>query len=466
MTAPHARRLFGVLAVAASLAPFAAPAQAASAPSLSWKAPTTDARVSGVRQAAGCEVLTNLASGSGRVEFSVDGRPLNIERYAPYNCVFDSTRVADGTHTLKAIAFDRSGRSTTRTVQVVVDNVPDAPADTTGPALSWAAPAAGAAVSGSLSASTCEVRATDAGGVDRVVFSVDGTPLNVERYAPYNCVFDSRTVADGAHTLRATAYDKAGNASTATVQVQVQNAVAAPVTAPAPQPATAAPAPAPSTSTGPAATRPVGSAVLGDATAAGRVRRSTWEPRPQNADENRRVPTADELAGWRRAYQACGWGWSDVHTAHLARVTGNSTLTDPTTDELIQWTAHKWGIDEDLVRSMAVNESTWDMAMNGDGGLSWGITQVKFASFSPCSTHPGTHPLSRQSTSFNLDYWGAYVRAAFDGGTDWLGSGYRSGDIWGSMGAWFSGDWYSGSQGYIDSAKRHYAEKPWTRSGF
>jgi autotransporter family porin len=420
-----------------------------------------------VRQAAGCEVLTNLANGTGRVEFSVDGRPLNIERYAPYNCVFDSTRVADGTHTLKAVAFDRSGRSTARTLQVLVDNVPDAPADTTGPALSWAAPVAGATVSGSLSAGTCEVRATDAGGVDRVVFSVDGIPA--QRRAPRAVQLRLRH-ADRRERRPHVARDRVRQGrqrehGDGAGPGPERRAAPAPAPAPAPTTTTAA-APAPSPSTGPAATRPVGSPVLGDATAAGRVRRSTWEPRPQNADENRRIPTADELAGWRRAYQACGWGWSDVHNAHLARVTGNPTLSNPTTDELIQWTAHKWGIDEDLVRSMAVNESTWDMAMNGDGGLSWGITQVKLAPFSPCSTHPGTHPLSRQSTSFNLDYWGAYVRSAFDGGTDWLGSGYRSGDIWGSMGAWFSGDWYSGSQAYIDAAKGHHAAKPWTRPGF
>jgi len=196
------------------------------------------------------------------------------------------------------------------------------------------------------------------------------------------------------------------------------------------------------------------------------VRRAPLGPRPSNADENRYVSPTGELAAWRRAYQGWGWGWSAVNSEHLARVTGRPGLTNPTTDELIQWTAFKWGIDEDIVRSMATNESTWDMTMNGDGGISWGITQIKLDPGSPCSTHPGSRPLSRSSTAWNLDYWGAYVRTAYDGGTDWLGSGYRSGDIWGSMGAWFSGDWYSGSQEYIDAAKGHYAYKPWTRPGF
>jgi autotransporter family porin len=38
----------------------------------------------------------------------------------------------------------------------------------------------------------------------------------------------------------------------------------------------------------------------------------------------------------------------------MDRVTGNFTGT---TDEIIQWAAHKWGIDEDVVRSVATAES-------------------------------------------------------------------------------------------------------------
>jgi len=383
------RLLAGVLAASAAVLPVSSAADAsaakargkartAAAVSVSFKSPTSGARVSGVRQGRSCEALARASAGVGRVEFTLDAQRLNTERSAPYNCYLDSRRFSEGRHVLKAAAYDRRGRVSRTSVTLIVDNVADpapSPAPAPGPA---------------------------------------------------------------------------------------------PTSAPAPAP-TSAPAPAPAPAPSPSAratTRPAGSTPLGDEAAAASVRRSPWEPRPQNAEENRVVPTADQLAAWRRAYEACGWGWSDVHGAHLARVTGNSTLANATTDELIQWTAFKWGIDEDIVRAVAVNESSWDMAMNGDDGHSWGITQVKYVSGSACSTHPGSLSLSRSSTAWNLDYWGAYVRTAFDGGTDWLGSGYRGGDIWGSIGAWYSGDWYSGSQGYVDAAKRHYAEKPWSRSGF
>jgi hypothetical protein len=50
---------------------------------------------------------------------------------------------------------------------------------------------------------------------------------------------------------------------------------------------------------GKATTRPVGSPALSDRDAARRVCRSAWEPRPDNADENRRVPTRAELRRFR-----------------------------------------------------------------------------------------------------------------------------------------------------------------------
>ena len=46
-----------------------------------------------------------------------------------------------------------------------------------------------------------------------------------------------------------------------------------------------------------------------------------------------------------------------------ARVTGGFAGT---TDEILQWVAHKWGIPEDVVRAVAVNESSWKMSMLGD----------------------------------------------------------------------------------------------------
>jgi Big-like domain-containing protein len=98
--------------------------------------------------------------------------------------------------------------------------------DTTAPSVSWQAPTAGAAVKGMIEGSGCEASASDERGVERIVMKVDGTTLNTEVAAPYNCAFDSTKVSDGSHTLTATAYDAAGNSRTASTTVNVSNAPA------------------------------------------------------------------------------------------------------------------------------------------------------------------------------------------------------------------------------------------------
>src|SRR5512146_4987 len=118
--------------------------------------------------------------------------------------------------------------------------------DTAPPTVAWLVPAAGSTIGGKLQGAACEVSASDDRGVYRVVFKVDGTTLNTESDAPWNCIFDTTKVADGAHTVTATAYDAAGNSSSASLTVNVANKVVSPepepARAPAPDPA---PTPAP-----------------------------------------------------------------------------------------------------------------------------------------------------------------------------------------------------------------------------
>ena len=203
-----------------------------------------------------------------------------------------------------------------------------------------------------------------------------------------------------------------------------------------------------------ATTRPPHGSVLTDAQAAARVRRSSWEPRPQN-EENRRAPTAAELAAFRAA-QLELFMFED-------RITGRFTGT---TDEIIQWAAWKWGISEDVVRAMAAQESQWDMDRVGDGGLSFGITQIKR------TWQRGTFPLSVRSTAFNLDYHGALMRHYYDGHARWLnneerGRDYTAHDLWGAVGAWYAGRWHTDdAERYIGEVKRRLAERTWAQAGF
>ncbi len=220
-----------------------------------------------------------------------------------------------------------------------------------------------------------------------------------------------------------------------------------------------APAPGPSPVASKAVTTPVGSPILSDADAASRVRRSSWEPRPSNADENRRVPTGEEIAGFRVA----SGSWGPCAERFRLAVTGNFTGT---TDEILQWAAHKWGIDEDIARAQATKESWWYMSTAGDGGVSYGLMQIK------STHHPGTAPLTSISTAFNVDYWGALMRATYEGCTTWLndvdrGTQYAAGDMWGTVGFWYSGRWHTAdAEWYISEVRKHLTQRTWAQRGF
>jgi hypothetical protein len=225
-------------------------------PAVSWVSPTPGATVKGQIGGSACEASASDDRGVKRVVMAVDGVTLNPENAAPWNCSFDSTQVGDGTHTLSATAYDAAGNSRTASVSVTVANAPapapaptpepepepapepePIPGDTIAPTVSWVAPTAGATLTGYISGSACEAKASDDVEVDHVVMKVDGAVLNTEIAAPWNCKFDSTQVGDGTHTLSATAYDAAGNSRTASVSVTVANAPApAPEPAPAPLP--------------------------------------------------------------------------------------------------------------------------------------------------------------------------------------------------------------------------------------
>jgi autotransporter family porin len=211
-------------------------------------------------------------------------------------------------------------------------------------------------------------------------------------------------------------------------------------------------------------TLPPGAALPSDATCAKRVHRSTWEPRSDNETANHTKPEGPVHLAESSAFDST---WKDTYET---RITGNFTGT---TDEIIQWAACKWGIDEDIVRAQVIKESYWYMSTNGDGGDSWGLGQVR------ASAHPSAFQYSvnaRNSSAYNLDYTYASWRACFEGNYTWLNNTsertgtYGPGDVWGCVGVWFSGRWYWNNDAYLnqtgDSVHWHYNNHTWTTTGF
>ncbi len=99
------------------------------APVTMWSLPAEGATVSGYMFEAAnsgasgpCQATASDNVGVTKVLFYVDGVFLNQESLAPYNCKFDTTKVANGAHTLNAVAYDAAGNTSSSTRNVTVDN--------------------------------------------------------------------------------------------------------------------------------------------------------------------------------------------------------------------------------------------------------------------------------------------------------------------------------------------------------
>lgn len=190
------------------------------------------------------------------------------------------------------------------------------------------------------------------------------------------------------------------------------------------------------------------------------VRRSPWEPRPENTQANntRGIQLITRIDGAN----------AEGNQRFLPRINGDFTGT---TDEIIQWGACKWGFDEEIVRAVAAQESWWRQStlgdFNGQDYESYGLLQVRR------TYHEGTYPTSVNSTPFNVDYALAWRRACYDGYFNWIPAEAK-GDEWGCVGLWFSGRWkdgdpnvaYSGANWYIGKVKGYLETKPWLSSDF
>ncbi|MFY0522719.1 Ig-like domain-containing protein [Archangium gephyra] len=159
-----------------------------------------------------------------KVEFYRGTTLLGTDTSAPYTMTWSTA--SNGVHPLTVKAHDLAGNvRTSAEVTVSVDLNP--------PAAAISAPAHNAWVRGLVPVS---ITASDSIGVARVELYVDGALLGTDTSAPYAVSWDSTTVADGAHSLTARAYDHVGRMGTsAAVTVNTDStAPDAALTSPAP----------------------------------------------------------------------------------------------------------------------------------------------------------------------------------------------------------------------------------------
>jgi hypothetical protein len=207
---------------------------------------------------------------------------------------------------------------------------------------------------------------------------------------------------------------------------------------------------------------------------------------------NEYVPTTAQIAQFQSAHTSSGQP-ALAFNPYFRYVNGRDGMHDPSTDDLIQWSAHKWGIPEDWLRAEYVQESYWSQFQLGDEHnvpRSWydlypvqarvpntgevyrslGITQVQWTPDG--SIGPGSNPLRWESTAFNLDYQAAMVRFYYDNPsgarTSWGDATYAPCQAWRSIGGWYRPyPWGNADQAwYISHVRQHLADQTWMSSSF
>lgn len=138
---------------------------------------------------------------------------------------YTDSALAAGTYHYVVIAKDAAGNASPPSNQASATVTSDGVA----PSVAVTSPTAGSTVSGAV---TVTASASDDVGVLGVQFLLDGAPLGAEdTTAPYSVSWDTRTAANGAHTLSARARDGGFNQTvSAAVGVTVSNTVPPPAT--------------------------------------------------------------------------------------------------------------------------------------------------------------------------------------------------------------------------------------------
>lgn len=227
------------------------------------------------------------------------------------------------------------------------------------------------------------------------------------------------------------------------------------------------------------------------------------ETRPDNArpfsvdgalhgPPNDYVPTAGQIAAVRRARTQAGQSIL-AFNPYYADVDGHDGLRHPSTDDLIQWAAHKWGIPEDWLRAEYAHESWWNQYMLYDDTpvpaawearypsqarlqgthdvlQSMGIAQVRWSPDG--ALNAGTEPLRWLSTAFNIDWQAATLRFYYDNPSGsrsaWNDPSYQPCQKWQSIGGWYRPyPWGNADQrSYVAAVQALLAQRVWSTASF
>lgn len=184
-------------------------------PTVSISSPANTATVSGIVQVQGTATDT---VGVTNVQFYVDGQVLTSASSSAFSFSWNTANSVNGTHTLKVTASDAAGNVGSASVSVSVNNV--TVTDTIPPTVSIMSPTSSASVQtlGGPNV-TITASASDNVAVAQVSFYIDGVLKCTDTASAYTCSWNIKKVDSGAHTIKVTAWDSAGNSASASETV-------------------------------------------------------------------------------------------------------------------------------------------------------------------------------------------------------------------------------------------------------
>ncbi len=207
--------IFGYGLVDAAKAVAAAGTAPKATPAVSISAPASNSSVSGTVSVTGS---ASDSLGITSVSLYCDGSMVSSTSASNFSIPWNSASVTSGTHTLTVMAVDAGGNSGSTSIAVSVPAPPAPVKDTTPPVIQITSPSNGSRIPNNGQV-TIDASASDNVGVVQVSIYVDGVQVYTGTSAPYTAHWNAKKVSNGNHTISATAWDAAGNHSTASIFV-------------------------------------------------------------------------------------------------------------------------------------------------------------------------------------------------------------------------------------------------------
>jgi protocatechuate 3,4-dioxygenase beta subunit len=156
--------------------------------------------------------------GLNKVEFYIDNTKIGEDTGSPYEYAWNTTLYSNGSHTIKAIAYDTINQDTQHQISVIVNNV----AGDNPPFVTITNPGEGSESRGTVN---IQANASDDYGVTKVEFYLDNVLLAADTSAPFLYSWDSTGSFNGNYKIKAIAYDTQNQTAEDEVSIYLNNQV-------------------------------------------------------------------------------------------------------------------------------------------------------------------------------------------------------------------------------------------------